>query len=56
MSEQKYWYQTTIYCCPVCGHEDSYKERVYQKPKQKTMFIEVYDYCQEDYRDWISGG
>lgn len=30
-TKQKYWYRITHYLCPVCGHDDVYRERVYDK-------------------------
>ena len=32
-SKGKYWYHTTIYRCVLCGHEDLYKERIYDALK-----------------------
>ena len=45
-----YWYKTTVYYCPLCGRDDTYKERVYdeEKPKEwekRFTFKEVWDYC-----------
>ena len=37
-SKRKYWYTLTIYECPLCGHENKYRERVYVKPKQYLIF------------------
>ena len=47
--KQKYWYKTFVHFCPVCGHEDWYKERQYsEKPKERNKRIEWeehYDWC-----------
>jgi uncharacterized Zn finger protein (UPF0148 family) len=47
-----YWYKYTTYYCPVCGHQEDYKERVYDRPKPEEYslrheFKESYDYCME---------
>ena len=47
---KKYWYKTSVHYCPVCGRDDTYKERVYdeEKPKEwekRFTFKEVWDYC-----------
>jgi len=39
-----------VHYCPVCGRDDTYKERVYdeEKPKEwekRFTFKEVWDYC-----------
>ena len=52
MKEGKYWYKYTTFYCPVCGHEDRYKERVYNefKPKEyykRHILTECYDNCIE---------
>ena len=28
-----YWYKTTVYACVLCGHENRYRERIYDRPK-----------------------
>lgn len=44
-----YWYKQYITECPVCGREDSWKERQYTiKPKNSNLryfFEQVYDWC-----------
>ena len=45
-----FWYKFITNYCPVCGHEDTWKERVYnkQKPKRQEkrhIWHEVWDYC-----------
>ena len=40
-----YWYLITIYYCVICGKEDKYRERIYDKPKpenwnERNIFIE----------------
>jgi len=45
-----YLYKTTIYYCPVCGKETSYKERQYtSKPEKDRRIVrkEQYDYCED---------
>lgn len=44
--KRKYWYQTTIEFCPVCGSEDRYRERVYEKPEVPIILKEHYDWCE----------
>lgn len=36
----RHWYKTTIYMCPLCGHEDVYRERVYydEQPKPEDRW------------------
>ena len=48
MKPVKYWYKVTIHMCPVCGREDTYKERM-PLPKAANPYIirEFYDYCLE---------
>lgn len=47
--KQKYWYKTEVHACPVCGHENVYKYRVYgKKPKNvnlRYVYYECYDWC-----------
>ena len=50
MKEKKtYWYKKTVYYCPVCGRDDTYKERRFdEKPEEwekRFTFKEVWDYC-----------
>ena len=49
MKKQKYWYKTTVYYCPLCGRDDTYKERQFnEKPEEwekRFTFKEVWDYC-----------
>lgn len=46
-----YWYFYYFRECPVCGRDDSYKERRYtEKPKEKknrAKFDQYYDFCME---------
>jgi len=48
-TSKKYWYFYWTQFCPVCGHEESGKERRYtKKPErwtQRHVFDEVYDWC-----------
>lgn len=46
----KYWIQFTTWLCPVCGKEETYQVRIYDRPKPKDyhrrhIIHEVYDYC-----------
>lgn len=45
-AKTKYWYKTTVHYCPICGSDETFRERVYQKP-DKWEWHEYYDYCQE---------
>ncbi len=51
MKHRKHWYRQYFGCCPVCGRDKSYKERVYGKrPGIKKRWIhlsdfETYDHC-----------
>ena len=45
--KKKYWYVTYIDECPVCGSGDTYRERVYEKPKSSIVFSQSYDWCLE---------
>lgn len=42
---QKYWYNTDVYCCVLCGKEKRYKSRVYTEGEKKTKWID--DLCWE---------
>ena len=51
--KKKYWYKFYIGECPLCGRNQSYKERQYSdKPKNfqdRISYIplnECYDYCE----------
>ena len=48
--KQKYWYKFDHYVCPLCGREDNYKERIYDKQKPELYrdrhdYHEVWDGC-----------
>ena len=52
--KKPYWYRHHIGECPVCGHDKSYRERVYgKKPKNPRRiwvhlpYTETYDYCDQ---------
>jgi len=41
---QKYWYITIIWNCPLCGHQDCYREtRFTKKPIDPNERIEWHD-------------
>jgi hypothetical protein len=40
----KYYYQTTVHVCPLCGREKKYRERVAIKPKS-WIIVDMYDWC-----------
>lgn len=46
---RKYWYFITDFYCPVCGHSETYKDRMYhERPADwddRHEIIESYDYC-----------
>ncbi len=49
---KKHWYRQYMGSCPVCGRNESYRERVYgKKPKDKKKCyvwlsdFETYDNC-----------
>ena len=47
-----YWYEYTIYTCPICGKTNRHKNRIYgilkpTDPTERYHISEVYDYCQE---------
>lgn len=48
-SGKKYWYMTYVEYCPVCGKEDTWRERRYtprpEKWEDRHDFKEVYDWC-----------
>lgn len=50
--EEKYWYLTTFFECPVCGRQHKERQRVYtRKPEDLGMrwkFVVEYDHCLED--------
>jgi hypothetical protein len=45
----RYWYKLYVQVCPVCGKEDSWKERCYtpkpESPEERISYKEIYDYC-----------
>jgi len=48
--KQKYWILFTRHECPVCGGGDSYRERIYDRPKpedarDRYIYEEMYDWC-----------
>lgn len=50
----RYWYRRHVGECPVCGRDQSYRERVYgPKPKHPTLLVvqltdfQSYDGCLE---------
>ena len=47
-----YWYRIWVDTCPVCGHEDISRERVYGiKPVNRQdcyVIRDYYDYCMEN--------
>lgn len=54
VTKQKHWYRQYIGECPICGHDASYKERVYgEKPSDDSeIYImipdnQTYDSCME---------
>lgn len=46
-----HWYHTTVFECPVCGHEDVMRERRHserpQEAKDRYEFRIAYDNCME---------
>jgi hypothetical protein len=42
---KKYWYICHVYECPVCGHCEQERERVYEKPDKYWVFHLGYDWC-----------
>ena len=47
--KRTHWYRTHIDECPVCGHVDEYRERVYgdkpEKASDRYEHSQVYDQC-----------
>ena len=48
----KHWYKMYVGECPVCGRDQSFRERVYGKrpknPKKRYVYLnqfETYDHC-----------
>ena len=45
----KYWYFISVEYCPVCGRDDTWRERRYsprpEKWEDRHSFKEVYDWC-----------
>ena len=45
----RYWYFLTINCCPICGRDDTSRERRFDPrpddPTERRDFREVWDYC-----------
>jgi len=55
-TQKKHWYKIHIGECPVCGRDQSYRERVYgKKPKNyKKRYVylpdtQTYDHCMGEY-------
>jgi hypothetical protein len=42
-NKKKYWYQTEIYVCVLCGKEQKYKQRTYLEINKGNKFID--DLC-----------
>lgn len=46
---RKHWYFITVFYCPVCARDTTYRERRYgRRPKKREdrgKFIEAYDWC-----------
>jgi hypothetical protein len=44
-----YWYHISSYYCPICGRDDTFRERRYtprpDRWEDRHEFKEVYDYC-----------
>jgi hypothetical protein len=51
MKKNKYWYQTEVYICVLCGKEVKYKHRVYTpKPKRyEFRYLWYDDACPEHF-------
>jgi hypothetical protein len=49
--KKKYWYRQYIGECPVCGRDQSWRERVYgKKPKDTTkVYIHLTDFDSYDH-------
>lgn len=52
MKKKQHWYRIFVGECPVCGSEQSYRERVYGKrpinPKRRYVYLsdfQTYDGC-----------
>lgn len=48
--KRTYWILTTIHECPICGRGNTYRERIYNRPKPKEPskryeYHDTYDYC-----------
>jgi hypothetical protein len=48
----KYWYKITTYYCPICGKDDTFRTRVYEKDvprppewNNRHEFRDMYDWC-----------
>jgi len=51
-TQKAYWYRLYFGECPVCGRDQSYRERVYgpkpKKPKDRIVYLpetQTYDHC-----------
>lgn len=40
VKKHKYWYNTIIYSCALCGREKRNRERVYNKAESGTEWID----------------
>ena len=49
---KRWWIRFTINACPICGRGDTYRERIYNKPKPKDK-AKQYDYNGMAY-DWCN--
>ena len=38
--QTKYWYATDVYTCVLCGHEEKYKGKVYNKEEAGTRYFD----------------
>lgn len=41
VEKPQYWYSTEVHICVVCFREKKYRERVYDKTKAGTKFIDT---------------
>lgn len=48
--DTRYWYYISVDYCPVCGSEDTTRERVYgprpEKWEDRHEMMEYYDWCE----------
>ena len=40
-----YWILTEVYECVLCGRENIYRERVYDRPKPDAIALRLLDEC-----------